>query len=558
MSTVKRLFLYLITFVNLVILSVGTGTLLALLFDFPGNDVDWRGYGQGQLSIGLAMFIIGGVLWILFWRIVRKSASGKSLEQGSGIRKLYLNIVLVVSAIMGLTNLAGFLGWVFGGTPYDAFPAVNAGTIIVTGCLWWYHTRIEHAEGQPSNAAKLLRRWYIYILSAFGLVALTLNLIQIVNSSVLYLLPGGEFTVQGGLWHGVLAYQLAWVIAGGLGWWYFWFRQAKGDYESTIRQVYLYLLTITGSVVTALTALTNIFYRLLSFAFNSADGLDAAFIGWTVPAALICGGIWFYHRKLVEEESARLTLNRLSPRRFYLYLMSFIGLGTVFSGIVYLIALILGLVFDSLTTSFVFSENWWGNQLALALSLLLVGISVWLYFWRNILRITEAGGVTERSAHSRRIFLYTVLGLSIIAAVTSLVIVIYQVINGSIQGEFTEDVLRTITWSLSVFLTSVPVLWYHWKLLREDQSLGAEKIARRKRVNVIAGENAAELIERLEKELGYHVRKLHYTGDETAQPLVISEDQLQNLVMRLSEAEGGGVIIDLTGTEAKLLPYEDD
>lgn len=556
MSTVKRLFLYTIAFINLVVFSIGTGSLLSLGFDILFGDDGWQRYFQYQLSIGIAMLIIGGSLWFLFWKIIGKGTAGDVTEAGAGLRKFYLNLVLVISALTGISNLAGFFGWTIGGSPYNNFPSLSLATIIVTACLWFYHSRIEDNEGQPSGVAKLLRRWYVYILSAFGLITITVNIILAINSSVLYLLPVGEISIQRGLWHGLLADQISWIVIGGLTWWYFWFRLAKGDYQSTLRQIYLYLLTIAGGAVAALSALAAMVYNFFSLMFGNPG--DFAFLGWTIPTVLVCGGVWMFHRKLGEEEAAHLPLNTHSPRRLYLYLMSFIGMGTGLFGIVYLFSVVLGFLFSSISEYAVSSGNWWSNQLSLALSLLLVGIPLWLYCWRKILRMTDEGGIVERIARSRRIFLYSVLGISIIAALGALVMVVYQLINGVLQGDFERGFFRNIVWGLSILFTAVPVLIYHWRLLREDQQLGTEKAIRRKRVNIIAGEETGEMVTRIEARLGYQVKKLRHTGENSKQLSMLSDEEIGKIVEAISESEGVGVIVDLTGAIVKLLPYKDE
>jgi hypothetical protein len=558
MSTAKRVFLYIITIVTLGIFAGGVGNLLSLVFDLIFRSNEGGSFAQGQLAMGLAMLIIGGALWFLFWRIIQRATSGDAGEIGSGIRKLYLNLILVVSAVNGLVNLAEFLRWILTGVPFSEFPSSELAGLIVTGCIWFYHRKIEKGEGQPSPEAKILGHWYVYILSAFGLIAVTSSIVQLLNSAFSYLPVWGEYTLRGGLWDNVIAVNIGWMLAGGLAWWYHWLRLAKEDYESTLRQVYLHLLAITGSVVAALTALTTVFYKLFSYAFGgSADEGYFRFLGWSVPLILVAAGVWIYHRKIIQEESVKLKINQLSPHRLYLYLMSFIGLGAALSGIVFLFSVILDLLVDAFSAAAIFESGWWANQLSLSLALMLSGVPVWLYFWRKVLRLADEGGIMERSTRSRRIFLYTMLGLTIIAAVTTLVIIIYQVINGILRGEFETEFLRTVIWSLSVLLAAIPALIYHWRVLREDQRLGAEKLIRRKRVNVVAVEGTEDLISRIEKKLSYGVRRLRYTGGITGELPVLTDEELDKLVNDIGIAAGDGVILDITDSKIKLLPFEE-
>ena len=557
MSTVRRLFLYALAIVTLGIFAGGVNTLLTLVFDLLTGDEGWRSYSQGQLSLGLAMVIIAGTLWALFWRAIQRAVSDDATESGSGIRKLYLNLVLTVTAITGLSNLFIFLSWILAGVRMDEFPSAALSLLIVAGCLWFYHKSIEDKEGQPSPEAKTLRRWYTYILVTVGLSWLINGIVQILNASSFYLPVWGSQTVRGDLWGNVLSENISWVVIGGLTWWYFWFRVAKNDYQSILRQVYLYLVTITASTVAGLASVITILYKLLYIAFSgpTGDELYFRFLGWTIPAIIVAAAVWSYHRKIVEEEAEQLGVNRSSPRRLYLYLMGFIGLGTMVSGIVFLLGVLFDRLFGAFTTARIFSVGWWSEQLSLSLALLLVGVPIWIYYWRKIIHMAEEGGVTERGARSRRIFLYAVLGLSIIGAVSTLVIIAYQVINGILQGDFGTEFLQNIIWSLSGFLAAVPLLIYHWRILHEDQGLGAEKLHRRKRVNIIAGEEAGQMIDRIEEKLGYRVRRLIYKGDVEAEIHALTDEEIESLVNDIGLAEGESVILDITGSSVRLLPY---
>ena len=557
MSTVKRFFLYALAIVTLGIFASGVNTLLTLVFDLLFGDEGWRSYAQGQLSIGLAMIIIAGALWFLFWRIIQREVSTDTAETSSGIRKLYLNLILTVTAITGLVNFFMTLRWILSGVPMDEFPSGTVSLLIITGCLWFYHKSVEDKEGQPSPVARTLRRWYTYILVTVGLSWLINGIVQILNASSFYLPVWGSHTVRGNLWGNVLSENISWIVTGGLTWWYFWFRVAKDDYQSILRQVYLYLVTITASTVAGLAALITILYKLLYIAFNGTIGgeLYFRFLGWTIPAILVAAAVWSFHRKIVEEEAEQLGVNRSSPRRLYLYLMGFIGLGTMVSGIVYLLGVLFDRLFDAFTTITIFSTDWWGEQLSLSLALLLVGVPIWVYYWRRVIHMVVEGGVAERGVRSRRIFLYAVLAFSIIAAVSTLVIIVYQVINSVLQGDFGTEFYRSIIWSLSGFLAAVPLLIYHWRILREDQSLGAEKLHRRKRVNIIAGEKAGELIDRIEEKLGYRVRRLIYKGEVTAEIPVMTDEEIESMVNEIGLAGGESVILDITGGSVRLLPY---
>ena len=106
MSGVRRVYFYLVTLITLGILAWGVGTILSLLFNlaFSGSSaIGQPRFNQQQLSLGLAMLVIGGPLWFFFWSRVRKYVNGNAVEIGSALRKFFLNFILVVSSLTAIS-----------------------------------------------------------------------------------------------------------------------------------------------------------------------------------------------------------------------------------------------------------------------------------------------------------------------------------------------------------------------------------------------------------------------------------------------------------------------
>jgi hypothetical protein len=560
MSTVKRVFFYTVSFVTLGTSAGGVGMLLALCFDILIRGETWRGFARAQLSLGLAMLIISGVLWFLFWRVIQRQVSENPAEIGSGIRKLFLNVTRGVAALVGLTAAVGFLRWLMAGVLLTQFPSVGLAILIVTAGIWYYHWRVEEREGQPSSLAKTLRRWYVYVLSGFGLVWLAEGLIQLVNAAIFCLPVWGGDAIHGGFWNYGVQDNIGWILIGGLTWAFHWFYMARGDYESTLRQVYMYLLAILGGAMAGLVALTTSLFYVFRFAFS---GVGAAgdryflFLGWTIPTMLVAAAIWTYHQKTVQEEAAQLRERMLSTRRVYLYLMSFIGLGTLIAGLITLLGILLNLWINAASSGAVVTSGWWHDQLSVCLALLLVGTPLWLFYWRGVLQMVVEGGVAERGVMSRRIFLYVVLGIAVITLAADLVYIIYQVLNGLLQGTAGVNILRNLDWSLQTVLISLPVLVYHWRILRQDQRLGAEKVPLRKIVTLMCAEPSASLVYSIEEKLGYHIHLLHYLGQTPEDIPVLSDEEVETLASDIQAAPSRQVMLVVTGGKVIVLPYEE-
>ena len=175
MPTARRLWLYLITLIALGIFAAGVGQLLNLLFDLAikgsfATQVGRTNFNAQQLSLGLAMIVIGGPLWLFFWRAIQKRVKGNQYETGATLRKLFLNFVLIETSFMAIIAVSELFRWLLSGVPAAEFSASNLTLAIVGGVIWFYHWRVSEQEGQPSSVSRTLRRWYMYIMSHHELI----------------------------------------------------------------------------------------------------------------------------------------------------------------------------------------------------------------------------------------------------------------------------------------------------------------------------------------------------------------------------------------------------
>ncbi len=564
MTVTKRVWFYVVTLITLGIFAAGVGQLLSLLFNVTIKSsylpqVGQANFIQQQLSLSLAMLVIGGPLWFFFWRAIERRVAGVPEETGSAMRKLFLNLILTVTALTGLVAASKFLSWLMAGLPVAQFSSGGLATLIAAGIIWYYHWRISEAEGHPSPAARTLRRWYVYILSGFGLVWLAVNLVQLVNIAVLNLPISGVSLVQAPFWNSTVQHSISRIVLGGLVWYFHWVRIARGDFDSTLRQVYFYLLAILGSAVAALVALTFSLYRVLLWATGEvviSAGPHFQFLGWALPTILVGAAVWGYHRLLAQEEATQVNEQRLSAQRVHIYLMSFLGLGTLVSGLIILFGVIIDLIINAGGTPVAITPGWWRNQLSLCLALLLVGAPMWLYYWSQALRRAEVAGLVEWRARSRRIFLYFIVGAFIVTLAADLVNIVYQLINGMLQGNFGINVLRNSKWSIETLAVAAPLLYYHWQIVRGEQRSGAEVAAVHKTVTILISAQSADLVSKIEDKLGFKVRVLHKVGAAGEEITTLSDEEVGKLAMDVQSAPSTKVFLVAESGKIIVIPYQ--
>ena len=562
MSTVRRVFFYILTLITLGILTAGLINLLSLSFDTILARFTLAEIGdiKQQLSLGIAMVVTGGPLWFLFWGTIQRHAADAADELGSSLRAFFLNLVLIVSAFVSIFTFNVLLVWLMGGWRPDQFSPGSTAALIVFAAVWYYHWRVSSSEGQATQVADTVRRWYIYILSAAGLIWLSVGLVQLIDMAFTALPIWAGVMVRVSFWNSGTRSAVAWILTGGLVWAFYWFYMARADSKSSLRQVYFYLLTILGGAIAGLIALTFTAYKILYWLLGGDKDVVGycQFLGWSMPTILIAACIWFYHLRMAEEEAATEQEHQLSARRVHHYLMAFLGLGTLIAGLIILLGIPLDWVINTLKPETIVMEaGWWNNHLSLGISMLIVSIPLWLYYWGQITAMADRGGVVERRARSRRIYLYVIIGASVVMLAADLVNIVYQLLNGLLSGNLGIEALRNAQWSLQTVFIAVPVLLYHLRIARQDQLLGAETGAVPKKVTVLLSDNKSPAVLLIEQKLGYKVRRVRYTGQPAYNVPQLSEGEAEQLASVIRAAPAGNVIVVLFEGNVMVLPYNE-
>lgn len=567
MTTARRLYFYAVSLVTLGIWSWGVGLLINLIIDVLRSASPVLGspdYFRQQLSLVLAMTVIGVPLWIVHWRVVQRHASASAQEAASAIRKLYFSLVLTATAIVSLVMGIRILAWAFSGFNGPQFGSGIVAAMVVSLGLWYFHWKADATDGQASPAGQTLRRWYWYIVSATALTITAVSfagaLSESIQSSGLF---GAEPLARGPLWSTQMQTRAASVLLAGLWWAFHWFVAAGKDADSSLRRVYLYLYTILGGSVLGLVMLTITLFQLLRLAFGVQPGPVGEsyfrFLTWTIPGMLVGFSVWTYHWQKAKEESLPSEESRLSTRRVYYYLQSGIGLAALAAGVVILIGLLVDIAISYADPSYpiTVSPGWWRDPLALFLVLTLVGTAMWSYHWLNMQRQAEADP-GQRAARSRRVYLYTFLCVGIIAAAAGLINLVYRILSAVLVGATALDLLDNLKWSLQALAVSVPALVYHWGVLREDMRAGAERQVDKKRALLAVVDEAAMegLVPRLEAALGIPVKVVSLRG-VVAEPPAMAEERFQALVREIQASTEQKLMLLAHGGEVKLYPYSE-
>ncbi len=562
-GTVKRLYFYTVAFVTLMmavngVILVGADLLERIVISDVVETTTTR------LAWGLALVIVGAPLWAFHWRAIQRYVAELPVERLSVLRKLYLYLVLAVCFVLVASGLVGALLWIFDARDFAGFAWA---ALVVAPAVWAWHWALEREEGQDSPETLGVRRMYLYLASLVSVSMLAFGLARIMHVILVEgyvaafsvpLLPPADT----GLWRPALREAFAVGIAGGGLWALHWLRFVAGDRGSSLRMAYLYGYTILGGAITALVGAGIIVNRVLEWALRAPDADPAVAHFEILPSALatLAVGVtlWAYHWWAVRAEGASGSGQSTGSRRAYIYMVSALGLGTLTFATFTLVNTALALLTER-TRILVAGEDLWKEPIALVLTLGLIGAPLLVYYWRDAQSRVDAGMPGERTALSRRTFLFAALGVGVLAAVGSLSGTIFVFLRDALDASLSIETVRDIRPAIGVAVTAGAFLPYFWSIYRSDRDAAPEVAdtpgPESKQVALLAAGDTSEFVRGLEDALGYAIRTLAWADADASTPQPVAID-FTDLARQVAEAPGANVLLVADGAGVRVMSYD--
>ena len=544
-GTVRRLYFYLVSFVALMMTINGLVLLVAGVLEALFGATVISSSNDSMLAWGIALILVGTPLWAFHWRLVIRQAREFPIESRSIIRKVYLYGVMVIGASFVIGLGIQSLRVVFGDEGFRGYPWA---AVLVWAIVWTYHLRVETQEGQPTPETRAVRRLYLYSLSAVTLAIFAVGLGQVLHAVLREayenLVSANTLSRPGiRLSDGSIS---ALLVGGGV-WTGHWLYMAREDYDSTLRQIYIFGYTILGGVVTGLIAMGIVIYGILEWNIGMPSARNASshfdFFPAAVASLLVAATILVYHWIVSNRELQASERTPLGGRRSVPYALTAIGLVTTASAMIAVTTAIIDVVSHS-GQAMIAGADLWRNQMALALTATLFGIPMWAYYWTSVQRRVSREDGVARTHLARRAFIFAVLAAGMLAFLASISEVLFVVINGILEGDL-SDVLEDARLSLSVIVPVAIFVPYHWMVYRADReaasTLEEKDHASRKAVTVLV-EPGANVQGNLEAVLHYDVKGLRW-ADEDAEMPELSDSDYRELAALIGGARGPSVLL---------------
>lgn len=442
--TVRRLIVYTLLFLLVVVAAIGLSGLLGRVLDV--REVLARSDTSG-MARSLAFTLVGGpfaaLLWRVVWRRLDEDAERSSLAWG-----LYLAGVSAVSLLTFATALITTATSLIDGR---WLPQQLSTGLVWLGVWLWHRWMSRHATKSPSRLTTLptvIGQVYGLVIGVGGAVTALAVLLDEAITGV-----AGAVTLGDPWWMPALT-SLAWAIGGAAIWWWHWVRDDGRRLSTGLADVALIVVGILGASVLTLGGVGTIVFVALRLGFDRTDPiaqlvdpLDAA-----IAAASIGALVWSYHRGIARARSDAVQ-----------YAARLVTAGVSMAATATGIGVIVNATLAALAPTLVESDP--RTLLFGGISSFVVGAPLWWIVWRP-----TADELARAGSTGRRVYLIAVFGLSAIVALITLLVIgfrLFEFLLGDVSGGSLVDRVRAPT---GLLVATLLVAGYHFGVWRRDRA----------------------------------------------------------------------------------------
>ena len=528
MKSIRRLYFYLVTIISIEVVVWG---LIGLLRSIVDQTVSG---GADALALALAYIFVGIPIFLVHWLWAQRVSAKEEEEKEATLRAVFLYAILLGTLIPVVQNFLAFIDrslvQVTGLGVARAFSSFRNQTLadnliaivmnLVVAAYFWNILRGEWATLKDKENFADVRRLYRYIWMLYGLLMTVFGMQQILR--YLIYIPGD---VLGEMGREVIVNGTALLVIGTPVWVYSWrviqdSLTDPAEMGSNLRLGILYILSL-GGVITVVTTSSMLVNILVTKLFG-ADWTTQHFvqqIGGPVSVGVPLGMIWAYYGHWLNRhiEAIGDKVRQAGMKRVYNYILAFIGLVVSFIGVQTLLSFIIDM---STNRSFLNSDAY-RSSIATAISLLIVGLPLWLMTWRPMqAEALAVGGMGDHARRSilRKIYLYLALFASVIGGMASAVALVYQLIRLVLTGDAGSDFVNTLLNTLQLLFLFVVVLIYHLNVLRADGASMADTLVEKQSafsvLIVDSGDGVVDSVKAALMKLGAKVQVTVTTPDK--------------------------------------------
>ena len=311
-----------------------------------------------------------------------------------------------------------------------------------------------------------VRNWYIYLVSAISLQSVTWAMIALSRNLLVFDLNPRS-----------VAFQIAVIIIGlpfYLAHWLWGQRIANGAVDergALLRRFYLYgsmagfLGPWTANAFDLITRLLSSTNQYQSYEYEHLSAGKAAI--FHLVAMIVLGALWYYHQRVAGEDARVIPETGASATVRRLYILGFSAAGLTLTTLT-VIHLLRWVMLE------IGSAPIRGNNLEVLLAhetaRLIIGVSLWLIFWRWAQQLFDGPSEEERLSTLRKFYLYGAVLIGALGVVFNATIILAGVLRRLLDLAPQGDIRQPLP-----VIIGAAVLWaYHAFVLRDDMKRAEE------------------------------------------------------------------------------------
>lgn len=526
---VRLFFQYALAFGLFIIVSIGLSGLLGRIID-PSNIVS---SDQAGLASNLAFVVVGGPLLagISIW--IKRSIAVNPHDGQGFVPTFFATLAAVISLLVFMTTVidAGQAA-----VSNEPFFGQALSTAIVWGIALAVIIRIANRVLPPADF-----QIHYFVGSLITAIAGVVGLVKVIGGS-LSLIFGLQKSAIVTIGNSSAIDGLIILIVAASLWTFYWVKNANQKSNTGLWFGYVLLAGVGGSLVLAVTSGIIAIYRVLVWFIGdpTTDVATTYFAGTpTALASALVGTLaWWYHKSLLP-----LRAERTETHRVYEYLMSAISLIASTVGL----AIVIVALIKALTPNVILDDEGVINTLLGAATVILVGAPVWWHYWSRIQKLVKDSPDAELSSPIRRVYLFTLFGVGGIAAIISLITVVFQLFEGILSSNLGASTINEMRFALGILISTGIIAGYHWEIYRHEKDVDVAFTVTVPNV-LLVGPKSAELIQALKDSTGAKVAFLQ-RADSTE-----SIWPIEHVVELVSQSKERDLLVLLEATGVKVVP----
>ena len=530
---VRLFFQYALALGLFITLNVGLSGLLGRVLGASTDVVS----DQTSLASNLAFVVVSGPLlaWLIIW--LKRSIAANPHDAAGFVPTFFATLSAIISL---LTFLSSAIAAAYNVIDGDSAVGYTSARAIVWGIALVAVLRVSNAVIPKDDF-----RIQYFVGSLITAIAAIVGLIKVLSNLLAELLSQLTVSETQSLemvttidraFDGFVVLAFSSAL-----WFYYWIKNANAKMNQPIWLLYVLVAGVGGSLVLGLTSLTITIYQTFVWFIGNPSTQVAAehFDGLPSAAASAVVGLlaWWYHKSLLPNDSVRS-----ETQRIYEYLVAAIGLVASTVGL----AIIIVAIIESFNVSVIIGDDA-ANTLIGAATVILVSGPVWWRFWNRIQSLVKTSPDRELASPIRRIYLFLLFGVGGIAAIISLIIVVFQVFDGILSSNFGNNTLNEMRFALGILISTGVVASYHWAIFRHEKDVEVEFGTKTKSV-VLVGPSDANLVDELKAATGAHVTLWQRTDvNDIAWPS-------EKVIELVEQTEGEQLLVVLSSTGVIAIP----